>query len=276
VLAAIRDFLYPWQLIHLTIFAIGWIGGGGWMLLRSLKKANYPKRIKLINCVGLVILAGATAAVTGLVLFMMVHRLTASLPTKLSMLSAAIVAAAVMAATALAVIYAMLDLSFRKSVRVAIVPLALLFVLGAALAADAGVRSVRIRRATLLRQKCLDNLTYIQRALQTYQRNTGQPAPSLQVLVDEDLLERERLSCPAAGGTKIGYFYYPTRLTDPTTFTTKLLLCDYKHNHADARNVMRTTGQLGWSTDSEFQELLQEDHNKDFAAALRQAEASTP
>ena len=274
MLAAIREFFHTWQFIHLSIFAIGWVGGGGWLLLRSLKKANYPKRIRLTNCVGLVILAGATAAVTGLLFFLMVNTIAGSLPTKLKLISAAIVAFLVMGVSALAVVYAMLDLSFAQSIRVAILPLALLLVLGTSLAAEAGIRSVRIRRCTLLRQKCQDTLTYIHRALHTYQRNTGEPAPSLQILLAEHLIDRNHLSCPAMEPGKVDYFYHPARLTDPDTFTTKLLLCDYKHNHTNGRNVIRTNGLLGWSSESDFQDLLQEDHNKEFADALRRAEAS--
>lgn len=273
MLAAIREFLHPWQFIHLTIFATAWVLGGGWLLLRALRKASYPKRMKLVSCAGLVILAGSTAVVAGLAFFTMAHRLTGALPNKVSLICSAVFAAVVMAATALVVIYAMLDLSFARSIRVSLMPLLLLAALGALLGTDAGIRSVQIRRAISRRNKCRDNITYILRALRTYQRNTGLPADTLARLVDGGLLDSKHLSCPATASQELEYFYHPARLTDPQEYTTKLLLCDRKGNHPDGRNVLKTSGQIEWYTHSEFLHCLNEADNKAFAGALTQAES---
>lgn len=271
MLAAIRDYLYAWQFIHLVILAGGWLGLGSWMLQRALAKHGGPRRARMGRCVGITLLAGLAGGLTGMAIFHVVQSLGGCLNMSMR-LPAALAGAIVALVTAWLVIYAMLETTVKQTLRIAAPSLVVLVALIAVLGGDAAIRTRTEHRREIRKAICRENMTYIYHALLTYQSNTGDPIGNLESLAKEKLLKMGRLACPGRPANKIGYFYLPGRIVPAAIDTHRILVCDLRGNHPGGRNVMLANSRIMWESTAEFQLLLGEDENKEFAAALKKAE----
>ncbi len=271
VLAGIGDFLFVWHLPMFLVLAVGWLVGGAWLLLRSLRKSKYQRRIRLPRCILIFLLAGLGGGASGLVFFYLVNNIGEAIGTNLKYLGV-IVATVMFLGVAYLVIYAMLELSMKAALRVAAIPLVAQFVLMGVIGTAGGVPAFYMRYAKLRRNTCELHLNYILSALDEYQqRHEERPAPNLKVLSEKNFMEAKRLECPGAPEREVGFFYYSSRLVGPDE-PGQLLVCDFRGNHSGGRNVIMTNGVILWNTGRQFQSLLEEEENKEFAVALRAAE----
>jgi len=273
VLADIRDFFFRWQPLPLALFVVGWLWGGGWLLLRSLRKHQYPKRIKIGNTILVSFLAGMGGLVVMMSFFYLLNVIGNLLGSrKLVLAIGAVPALTAGGATAYLVIYAMLDLSLERALRIAIAPLFAILLFGAAIAAPTGIYSVKQRRVNFRKQLAVRTVATLATALRTYQTRLGRPAQELQALVEQNLIAADDLASPAAPHKQIGYFYRQTWLTSPDEPSRQIVLCDFRDNHGDGRNVVFANGEVIWYDEHEFRSLLEQDQNKEFADDLAAVE----
>lgn len=275
MLAAIRDFLFIWQLPLLVFMLLAWFWLGSVLLLQSLAKRQYPKRVGLGDGVLVMLLAAMAAGMLGLGALFFIRSLCNTLD--LPKIAIAIIAAPVLPMTtfiaAWLVVYAMLELSLGAAIKVALKPIAVLLLIEGALAVGGGLPALAMHRTTQARNNCGRQINHLDVAFRTYFNDFSVPAPDTQILIDRNITKAEKLECPAAPDREGDYFYYPTETISPDTLTKKLLLCDFAGNHPRGRNVLRINGEIEWLNKNAFQERLQLPENTEFAKALAEAEA---
>ncbi len=120
------------------------------------------------------------------------------------------------------------------------------------------------------RDTCETNIRSIKVGVRMHEDRHGAPPANLDILVEQELLSREKLRCPAAEGRGYDdYFYHPPADGAPPR---TLIACDFRDNHNDRRHVLDYYGRVDWMTEQSFRELLERPENADFARALRKAE----
>jgi len=268
VLAGIRDYFYSIHIPLLLILAVGWLWGGSWLLLRSLKQRQYPKRLRLGNCVVIMLLSGFCGVLAAGAVFLLVNALGGG--SRVGMAIGAGIGLIALIVVVLLVIYAMLELSFRAATRAAALPVAAMIALMVTIGAAGGIPAYIWRQTDRTRELCQGRLLYLYGGLQRYQQSYAKPAPTLDELVERNIISVESIQCPAVeGGGR--YFYLPTRV-DPQEQSDRMVVCDMLGNHEDGRDVLFIGGLVRWCDDEDFRRLAALDANKAFAEALRRAE----
>jgi len=271
VLGALRDYVHLWQLVPMSAIVIAWLWGGSWLLLRSLKKANYPKRIKQPRCVLIVFLAGLAGTAAGGAFFFLFETIGRITDTDMRAVGAA-VGAVVLAAVSFLVIYAMLEASIKQSLAIATRPLAAVLLVTAVIGGPTAAVTAAGRRTQLERQRCQSRLMYIHSGLLSYQRVFGKPADNLQQLVEENQVDAGEAGCPTSRGGGGAYFYLPCRVVPRGETAERIVACDLAGNHKGGRNVLFANGLAVWYGRKDFDKLLKQDAQKEFAEALAAAE----
>ena len=140
MLGAIREFLYGWQFIHLTVFTVAWLGGGSWLLMRSLRKHDTSKRARFGKCASIALLAGVVGGITGMAISYMINAIGGQVQVDLRV-PGLVMAAVAAVASAFFTLYAALEVTMRKTLTLVAVPMIVLMALGAAIGGDAAVRA---------------------------------------------------------------------------------------------------------------------------------------
>ncbi len=271
MLAGLTDWIHLWQMPLFVVLAIGWLGGGGWLLLRSLKKSQYPKKIKLPQCILIFLVAGMGGGAVAMVVFFLFYTIGEAIEVNLKTagLGAAVVA---LFATTMMVIFAMLELSLKEALKAARIPLLGQLVLMAAIGAAAILPVPGMLQERRAQRGCNNNLVHIADGLQRYQSENGVPPTALQALVDEEYIEAKHLQCPSVAEQAVEYFYSNRRMTRRDKATKQMVVCDKKGNHGEPRNVLFTNGNTRLVETEEFEVLIALEENEGFVAALRAAE----
>ena len=265
-----RDYFFPLHQIPLVVLLmVGWLWGGSWLLLRSLKKRGYPKRIKLGNCVLIMLLCGFCGVLAAGVTFLLVNSFGGGLAIKAVGAGAGLV---MLVVVSLLVVYAMLELSLGKAIKAAALPMVAVMALMGVVGAAAGTPAYFWRHANRKRELCQNRLFYLHRGLLQYQQAYSEPATAVEALLEKNIVGKESVLCPGPEGEAGEYFYFPGRVIGGGEKTEKLLACDVGGNHGGGRNVLFVNGEARWCKDKEFQGLLELPENKDFADALRKTE----
>lgn len=249
-----------------------WVYVGGLLLLKSVKKRDYPKRITLSRCILILLFAGAGGSIGGIVFFFLIKNVGVYMDANLKILGG-LVGAVVMIIVAFFVIYAMLELSFTKSLKAALVPLGVQVILLGIVGPACLIPAYYMRKADVKQDRCREQLAMIGQALATYQRNYERPALTFKDLVEKNVLPANRLKCPAVKDKEIGYFYYPARIIKRQDASKQLLVCDFRGNHPAGRNTLTVNNLFRWYDEDDFEVVLSLPENKEFAAALRAAES---
>ncbi len=273
MLAGLTDWIHLWQMPLFGVLAIGWLFGGGWLLLRSLKKSEYPKKNKLPQCILIFLVAGMGGGAVAMVVFFLFYTIGEAIEVNLKTagLGAAVVA---LFATTMMVIFAMLDLSLKEAFKAARIPLLGQLVLMAAVCAAAILPVPGILEEKRAQGGCNNNLAHIADGLQRYQSENGVPPTALQALVDEKYVEAKHLQCPAVEDVALGYFYSNRRMTRRDKATKQMIVCDKNGNHGEPRNVLFTNGNTRVVETEEFEVLIALEDNEGFVADLRAADGS--
>ena len=182
---------------------------------------------------------------------------------------------------ALTVVFAILGLAQAKRTRSKRKALA-----GLALGCAGGVLSVltalnmvallptlQDHRDTAARELSAAQLQRIGDALAEHVLTRGnQISPDLQTLVDEGLLDAERLRYPGLGsGRASDYFYLAPAKDAPLD---AIVICEFIDcGRSDERLFLRFNGEVGRATETKFQKLAGAPQNQAFFEALRRAEA---
>ena len=273
ILAALRDFLFLWQLWVIGFYTVAWLIGGTYLMRWALvRMTDLPRRKRTLGgsfrlnffttgsglaalaAIALVfgLLAGRaesgklTIAVTGLVL---------SVPA--------------MFGTAWAVGMVMLDLPGKAWLRVAAVATGGPLVFLVLLIAVAFVPSRSQRLANLYQDRCATNLYGLRRALNSHSA-MGPEAVTLEELVEKGWCGPELLRCPAKPDRAPGYLYVPSpQAAKDAGIVDKIRVCDRRGNHGSSRMVLYTDGRVYLVDKDRFRELLKLPENDTLAELVR-------
>jgi len=120
---------------------------------------------------------------------------------------------------------------------------------------------------------CAANLNAVGKAVQLYTVEYEAPPASLDVLIEQGLIQREHLECPSAkDGAPWPHYFYLAPPADAPGST--IIMCDLRGNHPrDGRNALTAGGSVRkFRTEAGFQSELAKPANAAFAKALRAAE----
>jgi len=273
VIGKIAKLLEVWHLPILLAFVAVWLLGGGYLLYRKLGKEEIGRRLRLGRCVQGAFLAGLAGLFGAVVMAMLAEAVGRAVGASAYSLlvPTGLAAVAAMVTLALLVLYVMFPLPFRRIAAASWQSLALVLVLAAVLAVACGVPARRKRTIEFRRHYCLTRLNFIHRGLLQYQQQFGgRLPPTLDLLVTHKFIPPEDLLCPGAPQRKIGYFYMPVLLEPGRERTTALRACDYRGNHrGKGRNALYANGDPFWYDEDDFQKILKDPNNVEFAAGLR-------
>jgi hypothetical protein len=270
MLAAFSDLFAWYQIPLVMIFLPVWIFGVGTMLfiggryIAKSPKATYGWSILTHILSGL----GGFLAM-GIVIF-----LGAMLSEVVDSPGPVIISVALSLVASLFVVWwiiqAMFKVSFGKAVLAWLPMFGLQFVLTGPLMVSILLPSVNRARELAKRAVCKTRLKGLGTALELYCQCEEAYPSDLKDLVEENYCSSKQFICPSAGNSKeISYFFLSPKKTDagPT-----FVMCDYKGNHENLRNVLLKSGVVKEFSEEAFQAELSQPYNARFAAAIKKAE----
>lgn len=265
MLAALYDYTFLWQLPVIFLFIAAWLVGGGYLLYWSLRKLQATRRVKLRRCVLGIFLAGAIALAGAAVTYLLISAIGSTINVDLN-IPAALLAIPVAGITAHFVISAMFDFSLRVTVRAAAPTFISILLLVASFSAVTFPVAWHQRHRNLKRDRSIGNLRKIHGAVELFYRRFSKQPPTLQVLVDQDILKADELRAETAPDRQIGFFYVPIRTKPNQTPTDRILACDLPTDPQDSgRIVLSDNGDCYCMIEEEFLKLLEDDRNAAFA-----------
>lgn len=120
------------------------------------------------------------------------------------------------------------------------------------------------------RAVCKTHLKGLGTAMELYHQECKVYPPTPKELVEEGYASSKNFQCPSdIQHREMAYFYLPPLETDNgETF----VMCDWKGNHENVRNILRKDGNVQEFSEEAFQADLAKPYNARFAEALRKAE----
>lgn len=256
----------------LGVFIIGWLLGGGYLLLRSMGKQPLNPAAKLPRCVGAALLAGLAGAFSGGVLYMLLAAIGKGLGVNLGALGT-IVAVAAMIAVGYLVIYAMFNLPFGNVLRAAGPAIFGTILLAVVIGAAAAIPARYATQARRRREMAIHRLQRIHRAILMYEIKTGRSPKTLSALTEEHYIDASALRHPCAPQSAVGYFYLPARSVPYMEQTKAVRVCELVPS-GDGRLLLFANGRCRWYSSREAQRILDLPENAAFASALAAARAN--
>jgi hypothetical protein len=216
------------------------------------------------------LLAAASAAVAGGIFYLLLASIgeSADLPLAVPGL---VVGAAAGVVMSFCVLYAVLALPARQTLRAAAPALGAAIALAAAVggvaAGFAHAQTWRQRRRITART----HLWNIRVAIQQYVKDHRAAAPeALQDLADEGYLDAKYLHSPGSPDRPVGFFYLPPPPGALDRRNKQVIACDY-NAHSGGRAVLLASGDVLWCDDVIFRERLKRPENAAFAEAWQAA-----
>ena len=278
--ASIQDFLLPQlQLSLMLLFLVGWIGGGGWLLNRAMRKRVGRRKARLPRAMGAVTAAGVGGAFAGGIVFVFVRVIGDRLDVPLA-IPGAILGGLTMIGAAVLVLYAMLGLSGKETLKAAGPALVFVLALAVLVVAVGGIPAVMIRRTRLRQEAARDQMRQLALAMDSFQRAQSQqesPLPeNLKILVETERLAEGHLRSQGAPGKETGIFYHPIDPASIPENRTVPIACEFGPHHG-GRAVLFVVNsdplkfEPYWYETEQFNALLAEPDNKAFAEAFAEA-----
>lgn len=274
-----KDYLFLWEIPVLLVFAAAWIWGGGYVLRWSLARQNLQKKFTLGRCMGASLLSGAAGAVAGGVIYMMVNTIMGSAafknvfgePEGRLSLPGLILGGISLIVVSYLVAFAMFGLSAKRTLVVWGKPMGALVLLALVLLLPTALIARHIGGDNRTWRTCQSRMQFIHRELERYEQDLGSPPADLkQLLRLRNPIPPNFLTCPLIPENEVGYFYVrPVSILhreDPKV----ILLCDLRDSHGGSgRSVLLIDGTVRRHSEEEFQAMLGEPQNAQFAQALR-------
>ncbi len=279
----IKEILAWWHLPLFLLFIAAWLIGGGYLLARRVAKANERRHPEIGKGVLHMLLAGGAAAIAMAVFYFLLKSIenAAGGPVRaIGMAPAALLSLAI----GYAVLFAIYDFKAWQLIKIASPAIGAVLAVSAIIAAVAYLptRASRVEKGRKDRSE--GNLRLISKAIQVYEDFAGgRPPKSLEMLTSEitmgslkkqPLLTPTHLQSPFIGEGKTGFFYLPVpRVTERTT--KRLIVCEYSHSRSSiGRAVMFANNEVRAVPEGEFQSLLADPQNAEFAKAFRAKDAA--
>ncbi|MFP4106750.1 MAG: hypothetical protein ACLFVU_11755 [Phycisphaerae bacterium] len=277
MLAALSDWLRFWHVPVILIYAAAWILLGGYVLAKSMNAHEQRRRPRTGKGM-LVAFLSLLAGLVGAGMFFLLVRSIGNATDTSVLIPSVIAAVGGLFLFSLLVVYGMYDLSLFRSLRASMLYIVAVLALTAVVGVGAGIPTYSGFQQDLGRQRCRGMMTELRNVLLAYQESQlpVTPVDSLETLQTRLELEEERLRCPRAEGPQAVYFYHPNLINmgeDVAPGDERRLIASDRTpaNHGGAgRTVVLGNGDVRWYDEQQFQQLLQEPQNQDFAEALRQ------
>ena len=266
-LAAIRDYLFLWQLPLIGLYLLIWLAGWPYVTRHFLKQAGDLPRAKttLGRCAIINLFSNVPAFVAVIVIFALCMLLARDLGFWVYA-PGTVVASAAMLGMALVVNLTMLQLPARRVAGFTLRTTGLLLLAGVLLFGGIAYPTRIARFAKLDQDFCRRNLQYTSDGLQNYaRRSPGRSPLTLEELQTADLVKREDLKCPGRQGGEVGYLYVPAPRVDPRTKSSKINVCDRRGNHRGERLVLYANGRIELVDEKRFDDLLKLPENAGMA-----------
>lgn len=264
MLADITDHLYSWQLIPILLMAAAWVAGGGFLLKKCAVKAGAAKLRFGHSCITMFFAALASILAVS-VIALAAKKLGEAFDVNL--FTTGIIGGGLLAiGFFFLVIYSMLDLPFKKSLRAALPTFVVMVVLMGVM----GAIVIPISTAQTRQRRGVENCQTITAHLAEYFCLFSRPAdfPANLHQLDNANGIKFKLRCPARPNID-SYFYLRPR---DIPAKDQVILCDLADNHNGiGRSVIIMKDGLWrsqWVTELEFQELMQLPVNAPFYKAL--------
>lgn len=265
------QYLFAWQLLIMVLFVIGWLVGGTFLLLASLRRRDPKTRIPTSRCFNVTLLTGLAGGVGGAVLFSLLYAIGSRADSNF-FIPGAIFGALAALAIAFLVVSTMLNLPTGDTFKVASLPVGAIALWGLVLFIPTAIFSYIHTQALARQEVCTRTLLHLSNPILIYLNTFGELPENLQELLDEKITRPVDLCCPVAERDEIGYFFKPSALSKDIK-TRKILACDFRRNHkGEGRSVMYVTLHCEWVYEQAFKKLLSLEENADFAEALAEAE----
>jgi hypothetical protein len=276
LLAAAGDFVHGWMFwVAAPILAV-WVGMGGVLLRRGVKAHVSRSQGRLTRCLVVSLLAGLGSAVAAIIVLVMLATLGKEFHFN-PIVPAAFAVPVVFIAIGFTVLYAAFELPALALLRISGVAFAIPLLVAAGGGGPASWYAYNDRQADLARQHSKTALEELYRVLTMNYRGI-RPPKSLTTLVTQNIVPPDRLKCRRRSTRAVDYFYVSTDL--PVAIdkpSQKILACDYIENQdGEGRTVLFINGLVRWYSRNDLPGLLALPENRDFAAALSQAEKSSP
>ncbi len=275
----ISDLMNIWMVPGFFVFVAGWLVGGCYLLYKSLAKRPGSRRPpKMGSCVLSVFLAGSAGGFAAVLILFFFYAIAVFTNMKMFFATTgAILSLVSMVAVSLMVLWAKYDVSFKETVKLGGPAIGGVLGLAFLLAILVGVPSYLVGKTTKNRDKAQTNLLQIYAAMDVYERAIGRPAESLDVLLEKNYLVEREIQSAASPDKTIGFFYMATSVLvkKDSDSMRKIIACDFGDGQiGSGRAVLMVNRDCQWYDEDDFQDLLTEDINAEFAAALRAAEGS--
>ncbi len=266
-----------WMVPAFFVFVAGWLVGGGHLLRKSLlKRGNIRKPPKLGSCVLSVFLAGSAGGFAAVIIVYFFYVLAVFTQLKYFFaISGVILSLISMVAVSMLVLWAKYEVSFGEAVRLGSPAIGGVLALAFLISLLVGVPSYLVNKTSNAREKTVTNLRGMHNGLRAYERAIGRPPKTLKDLITKNYLEPRQLKSAAFPDKEIAFFYIPASvlLKRDTASANKIIACEFGGGQmGSGRAVLMVNGESEWYDKDEFQELLAEEINTEFAAALRAAE----
>jgi len=273
ILAAVKDYLFVWQLPIYGIFVIGWLIGIGWLFRRSLDGAVTTRKYTFGHGVLVSFLSGfAGAAAAGILMLALTKFFAAKMDALMVGAVPCLLLFMFFAVQTVLVMHKELDA--RTAIRASVLPI------GAMLLFSIGIAAVILPLTLSARSKTEEitgNIKETQlrfhRIYRALKKRPENPPANLQELVDEGSLSADALQDPA--NPSASFCYLPTRLPRNAE-KNRIIMCTFRQEkYGDKRVVLFMDGTISELRESGFQSFLGDEKNGKFAELLRKSE-NTP
>ncbi len=268
-----------WMVPAFFVFVAGWLVGGGHLLRKSLHKRDPSRKPpKFGSCVLSVFLAGSAGGFVAVVIAYFFYVLAVFTELKYWLaVPGGVVALIAMVFVCFAVFWAKYEVTYLQAVKLGSPAIGSVLAVGLLLVLVVGVPSYLVSETTKSRNESKNNLLRIHNGILLYERALGRPPESIDELVEKNYLASREVKSPAFPDKKVGFFYKKISLLRKRDAAEqrKIVACDFGGGQiGSGRRVLMVNRDCDWYDENEFQELLAEEINAEFAAALRAAEGS--
>jgi len=272
ILAEARDFLAIWQLPVVLVLVGVWIVWGGYLMRRAARDHVGRREAELNRCVVIALLAGLGGAISGAIAIALAWQVAQALAVQTIWLALP-AATVVFCLVSFLTVFASFQLPGGSLVKVWLKS----FGPPLLVAAVAAVPTIWV--ANLAHEDRLANIRSVTGLQFIHKEIAARYAPARPPASIEDLT-KQNVVPPRAyrhPSRSIGFFYMPAPMRPISEPTSRLLACDWADNQSgNARVVLYVSGKVETLSAEMFQQLLAQDENKAFAAALKEAEKKLP
>lgn len=273
MLAAATDYLFlSWEIPIWVVIIFVSLMLGGYFVSSGIQKTGTVKKMPLGIGILAMFIIGSIASFFSAIVFRLGATMSSGIP-YVGLVGAGI--------TFVVMFYLMMwawlkKLSPKEILRIAVLPIATVMLLAIFVAGPTVMFAYRSRQNTareaVLINQTMFNLREIYVALR--ERGVDRPPLTLNVLVEEKLIDADKLKSPSNPKREIGFFYVPVELSysNREENEDKLIACDYKDNFENYRVVLYSNGKLQRLSEASFQDSLGQPVNKNFKQALDKIE----